>query len=951
MNKTSTLTAALTVALTIATVVGAVPNALAAGPISQTPRGAVIETDRYRATITDGVLAGLVNKLTGEEYLAKEANVAALLTRLPAGLGTQHTPTGRESAGKLYGDWVEWKPQPDDAAWPCQHYPTPASTFTFASKADGAAVLTYKGLTSGTNTFADETFSLEIAVEAGSGDLLVTPVGASGDPGVFSAALTVTALAPEVTVEAPIFEGVRLDRHMQPVLSSIRWGCFWDYGFVALNGQKTGAIGLWCQDAELRYHKQLFYLVNDQGLSLSLAGLNLPPFAGLKEARPMTWRLQAFDKSWAQAAARFRDWRTKNVKIAPRPEWVQKLSFLSRGGQHASANMMTNPEKFFENTGMDRVISWASDVRGAGFDKNHANNTPYPGFREDMKAWQAKNRKLMVYLIPVIMWGPKPETDRERQGLAFAKEAMVRAAFSEDANEIHKSRQLNLASPQWQRWFLDWVKEYIQDYGCNGIYHDMGHVNQIEARGLINGMTFPQGLADYFYKAATENPGSIHGAEHLTEVNSVGVSLGLGCGILWGEPGLKDRRIAGPGTMNWQRIKRASPLSNALHYPHSAIFAFPHFSELTTHGIEAFHWGMDQMERRGDLPGNDCGGYGAALNLPPDQWANDTWIDRQRALLFVRNGLRPTFPEDWDRKVLSYFKGDKGQDFRYEELPCGTAFVQYDGARKIVHYARISGVTRAGIDGGILGWPCYDAQGPAGLNPDVTYCVDGNLSRPGAWFEIDGNAARVVDGYSHDSMIFVELANSGEGGAVGLTLHAPAQPKGVWVDGVAVKVEPAGAGAWRIPMQKDSSFVVAMLQEPPAGVNPLAVNLALNRLVDSTGKRDQFKPAAFAADLTQNGARVAIGNRAGVANAKRHELQTHIPIKAPADGVLKISGLQDAKGEPFPGSFRVNGKTAQVGDDGIAVPLKSGELAVLTIVSSPGPKSGKTGPGFKVEWR
>jgi len=217
--------------------------------------------------------------------------------------------------------------------------------------------------TSGTNTFADETFSIEIAVEAGSGDLLVTPVGGSGDPGVFSAALTVTALAPEVTVEAPIFEGVRLDRHMQPVLSSIRWGCFWDYGFVALNGQKTGAVGLWCKDAELRYHKQLFYLVNDQGLSLSLAGLNLPPFAGLKEARPMTWRLQAFDKSWAQAAARFRDWRTKNVKIAPRPEWVQKLSFLSRGGQHASAGMMVNPsEKVFYAPKTDRVSVWP--VRG-----------------------------------------------------------------------------------------------------------------------------------------------------------------------------------------------------------------------------------------------------------------------------------------------------------------------------------------------------------------------------------------------------------------------------------------------------------------------------------------------------------------------------------------------------------------------------------------------------------
>ena len=237
-------------------------------------------------------------------------------------------------------------------------------------------------------------------------------------------------LAPEVTVEAPIFEGLRLDRHMQPALSVNQWANFWDYGFLALNGEKAGAVGLWCQDKELKVYKTLFYLINDQGLSLSVQAMNLPPFQALKSARPMTWRLQAFDKSWAQAAARFRDWRVKNVKIAPRPDWVKKLSFMEYGMDKASpVNETVMLEKYFGGKDLDRVLTWAPAVRGAGFDRNHANNDPYPGFPKDMQGWKAKHLKLMVYLQPMIMWGPDPKTDRERQAVAFSAVANTALAF------------------------------------------------------------------------------------------------------------------------------------------------------------------------------------------------------------------------------------------------------------------------------------------------------------------------------------------------------------------------------------------------------------------------------------------------------------------------------------------------------------------------------------------
>ena len=98
-------------------------------------------------------------------------------------------------------------------------------------------------------------------------------------------------------MEAPIFDGVRLDAKMRPALWVNRWASHWDYAFVALNGKDTGAVGLWCQERRLKYYKHLFYLIDGQGLSLALKPMNVPPFDDLTQCKGVTWRLQAFDKS------------------------------------------------------------------------------------------------------------------------------------------------------------------------------------------------------------------------------------------------------------------------------------------------------------------------------------------------------------------------------------------------------------------------------------------------------------------------------------------------------------------------------------------------------------------------------------------------------------------------------------------------------------------------------
>ncbi len=938
----------------------AVQRAVAAAApsgITPTERGAVVETARYRAEFRDGALVGFFNKLTSEAYLRSDAPTAAVIPHLPSGLATQASEPERQAAAALFEHY--WWEQPNDRTWPNQHAPHDKSDFTCTVKAgDQEAELVYRGLTSGAETFPDEAFILRIAIDPEHGDLLVTPAATSPRGGVYGAGFAMLPLASGLTVEAPIFDGIRLDAQQHPMLWVNVWGSYWDYGFLAVNGKERGAVGLWCQDAAVKTYKALFYLINDEGLSLSVQALNTPPFNELKEASPMTWRLQAFDKSWAQAAARYRAWRVKNVRMAPRPEWVGKVAFMQYGMHHVDPNRIAMTERYFAGEDINRVLSWAPAVRAAGFDKDHSNNTPYEGFRADLATWNAKGHRTMTYLQPMIMWGPDPKTDRERQAVAFSQEAMTRQIFHTDNTTVTPyGSQHNLGSPRWQRWFLDWVREYIQDYGTSGIYHDQSYAAIMDARGAAapGGMTSAQGMAEYFYKAATENPGSIHGTEHLTEVNSVGASLGLGSGIIWGTPGYKGK-LGPKGSMNWQRVKRGSPVSNALHAPYARIFGFPHQSDYCEYGAVRFHEGMEIMERRGDMPTINLGAYWFFMVVPVDHAANEVWLDRQRALAFVHHGLTPVFPEEWERHVLSYFRGDAGADFRYEQKPWGTAFVRYTATREAqLQYARISGVPRAAVAGGILGWPCYDEHGPSGLKPDgsVTYVVEGGLRRPTAWFALPDDDLVVADGYVSGTLAFLrfEPVPGRPAGPRDVVLNAPAEPRVLWVDGQAVRPASAGVGRWKFPVGA-ASCVVALFAEVPSSVDPLAAPLALCRAVDKATKRDHLRPEGLAdcAVRTQEGFRIT--PPAGKARQLNGESQIHLALRAPdsGGGVLRLAGLLGSgQAKNAMSGCRLNGKpvTLEARTDPpsqlLDIPLKAGEPAVFSFAPT-------TGVNLQMSW-
>jgi len=830
-----------------------------------TERGAKVETGRYAVEIRDGALVSCVNRLTGEEYLDRDADWERIRPHLPAGLGTQATDTEREAAYKLYL-WPWWE-HPASATWSCHHVPSPESRCAFESRGEAAGTITYTGLTDGSRTYPDETFILDLAVDPETGDLLVTPRAISPRPGVYSSSLAVGPMAPAVTVEAPIFDGVRLDRDMNPALWVNQWAGYWDYAFLALNGRRRGAVAVWAEDAELKFYKYLHYLVNDEGLAFSFTAFNVPPFEGLKEAATVTWRLQAFDKGWSQAVARYRTWRDRHVRIAPRPSWASQISFVN-GGVNAAPMWLEHLEQYIGTEYLSRTITFAATVRAERFDQNHANNVPYAEFREHMKAWKAKGPKLMAYLQPMIMWSPNPQTDREKKGVEASRKATTVTVFQKqgEAKPISLIDQHHLGEPEWQRWFLDWVREYIQDYGADAVYHDQSYHCPVDSRGLsIANMTSPQGMADYFFKAQTENPQALHGTEHMTEVNVVGASLGIGSGILWGTAECMRR----------QRIDHPSPICNALHWPHGALYAFPHFSGITAANLERIHWGMNLSEGRGELP------YAVLQSADATRTnglVNERWMDVARSHTFVRKGLRPIFPEAWDRNVLSYFQGTHGEDVRYIRTDWGTAFIEVTGTITNMIYGRIHGTPYAHVAGSIFGWPLYNAEGPAGLHPRRFYVLDPNLPRPSAYLSSNNKFSPslyegyVDEGYADENFLYAvikpreDILNIIQYDSV--LLHAPTAPKAVFVNGSVVQPTAVSDGQWQINFQLTQPITIVVFLKSPLPSFEQAADAAVTRVVGQDWPIDQYAPRRGLA-AAESGAGLYVA---------------HVVFQAPAEG-------------------------------------------------------------------
>jgi hypothetical protein len=191
--------------------------------------------------------------------------------------------------------------------------------------------------------------------------------------------------------------------------------------------------------------------------------------------------------------------------------------------------------------------------------------------------------------------------------------------------------------------------------------------------------------------------------------------------------------------------------------------------------------------------------------------------------------------------VLSYYRGAKGEDFRYVKKSWGTAFVQVAEGRETTIFARAHGGASVPCEAGAISeWPLcsartpYDEPSQCGLDPEEYYVLKPGVTPPAFRFELKGDLALglldrcVQEGFSAAGLICMDLAVLKclkSNGSMTVSGSFTEPPAAVFIDGQA---SPLGEGAARSQSgfgAVGQRYFCALAREPVTDLGLLAETL------------------------------------------------------------------------------------------------------------------------------
>jgi hypothetical protein len=249
-----------------------------------------IETRTLTAVIDRGAITSLKSRATGEEFIdgqAPDTRPLALLYRGGESVAVDESRFGSITSRKL-----------SDVR---------AEVLIHSWDADGL---------------------LAISIDPESGDLVVEPSAYSSRPGVRACRWTVGGIRTDLSLVAPLFQGIRLKLD-DALLRGSRWTWpqAWEAGFAVLQGP-AGGFWIHTQDSSYRYKALLTgtrAAANQLGFDSEAPG----PIDDNLAAGGLAWRINVFQGDWKNPVQRYRDWlwRAYSLDAAERSRrpWIRGL--------------------------------------------------------------------------------------------------------------------------------------------------------------------------------------------------------------------------------------------------------------------------------------------------------------------------------------------------------------------------------------------------------------------------------------------------------------------------------------------------------------------------------------------------------------------------------------------------------------------------------------------------
>ena len=611
-----------------------------------------VETDAYTVQFDRGVITQLHNKLTAETYTLPEAG---------------RTPGFRAQTGILGIHKSVW----------ARH-----ATTVDAQKINPhqAEILFRQG---------GNEITLNIEVEAHTGDLLIRGSGASDTAGVYGIQwgcenLDITNLK----LILPAHGGQVIDVSSSITAKGFNYPERWEAQLAILQGQQGGFF-VRGTDETFQF-KKLNCQKDSESIALNFQTHNQAPWDTLTTAESVTWRLNTYAGDWRIPARIYRDWmeRTFNPwRLLDVPAWVGDIGLVVIYGPLDTEPLDRLAELVDPTKTLLYLVGWRRD----GYDVSYPDYTPKEGFGDFVEYAHQHGFRVMphVNLVGISPYHPLyPEFQSFQFRDPWSKEPIGWKWDETDNPKRHA--WINNASSKFRNLLVQQLKAVWKKYRVDAFHLDISHVVVNDASGLIEGLNSAQGNVLMHKELAEAMPGVVFSGEHLHEVTFFRESF----------------------AQRWKLPPAATPhpISAFLFSPYTRPYGYLGLPSLESDplGYQNF---LNSYEGWGVLPTVQAGLRELNGHLTQQILA----VARQWQEL----GLMPDFESDWGPDTLFQYTTQTGETVTYQRTPTGSTFIlPQDGG-----YERVYGVTQAQTNLGLPYWRAYNEMSLLGLDPNKSYLL------------------------------------------------------------------------------------------------------------------------------------------------------------------------------------------------------------------------------------
>ncbi len=664
----------------------------------------ILTTERYRISFQAGALVSLENLIVGEKYTTDTNRLADRFPHLVHGLGTMAglSEKDKEELEKMH----QWAGEtPYQANWKSFHHPTLNSKMEVKKISATKFQVTWKGLQAFNpeRFYPLESYTLDLEVLPGEGDLSLLATAQADRPGVFASGFLMANFRNNLRFILPETNGFWFIPDGKPVARCTHWPYPWHASLVIGEGEK-GSFGLWMADPFFR-DRYLHRRSNPDCYDFVFESVNDAPFETWTEAVSRPIRINVYSGNWIKPASSFQNWWATTFNVKPiserQPSWLKEAALVS-------PHYAPPPKEM-----IPRTIFWAPQHWKVGPKIGDTGLFPYEiekgpelnALQSSLPYLKENNGQVMVYLNINHMNEGHPWAGRfweHRIIKPFGKREIER----QPQFQAPGSFLVNSAYRPWQDLILWWAEESYKRFGIQGFYMDCAAGIPNSLTGLIDGKNDAFGQRELMRRMKEKIPGCWLGVEYVTEVTATVADTGfVGYDSWW------------PGSLP-EREKNIHPILGFLfnRYVHLWFCHNPNpvFDEVL-----------------GRLPLVE-------MKVIDDRYVTDYAITENFGSFFARwrwkNSPIPVYPENWEKNVRAYYTDATGNLYRVvAETPRESRMIKLDRAGKeSLVYWRIKDREKAQLSPGtgIEGWVAYQGDSAIGLLPEKSYLYLGKPRYP-----------------------------------------------------------------------------------------------------------------------------------------------------------------------------------------------------------------------------